>query len=311
VSSVQLRSVAEGLRFPEGPVFMKDGSIVVVEIERRTVTRIARDGTKSVLSQHSGGPNGLAVGPDGAFYVCNNGGFSWTESDGLLVPAGVPLDYVGGSIERVDPRTGIVTTLYDRCGGHRLCGPNDLVFDRHGGFYFTDLGKHRERERDYGGVYYAAADGSRIVEFAYPVITPNGCGLSPDGMTFYVVELETSRLWAYDLIAPGVAAKSSFPQSLNGGRLICGLPGFQCLDGIALDAEGNICMACVWGTNPRLVAVSPSGKLLREVPMPEAFPTNLCFGGPNMKTVYITLSGTGRVVAMDWDKPGLHLSYEF
>ena len=176
-----IRTVATGLRFPEGPVAMRDGSVVLVEIERQTVTRVTPDGSMVVVAHTGGGPNGLAVGPDGAFYVCNNGGFLWRTEMNMLRPAGPPSDYAGGRIERVDPKTGAVTVLYDRCGAHKLLGPNDLVFDGQGGFYFTDLGKARARDRDWGGVYYALADGSKIVEVAHPILTPNGIGLSPDG----------------------------------------------------------------------------------------------------------------------------------
>ncbi|MBV9537996.1 MAG: SMP-30/gluconolactonase/LRE family protein, partial [Acidisphaera sp.] len=163
-----MQVLATGLRFPEGPVWMRDGTVVLVEIARGTLTCVAPDGTVRVLATPGGGPNGLAVGPDGAFYVCNNGGFTWTEDAGVLRPGLQPADYSGGRIERVDPASGAVTRLYDACGPHKLRGPNDIVFDDAGGFYFTDLGKTRARDRDWGGVYYARADGSAIVELAYP-----------------------------------------------------------------------------------------------------------------------------------------------
>ena len=81
-----LREVTSGLRFPEGPVALPDGSVLVVEIEARTLTRVAPDGRKTVVSQHTGGPNGAAMGPDGKVYICNNGGFSWHE-DAQVRPA--------------------------------------------------------------------------------------------------------------------------------------------------------------------------------------------------------------------------------
>src|SRR3978361_1700881 len=111
-----LRIIAKGLRFPEGPVAMKDGSVVLVEIERQTVTRVRPDGSTEVIAHTGGGPNGLAVGPDGAFYVCDNGGFAWRLEMNLMRPAGPALDYTGGRILRVDPNSGAVTTLYDHCG---------------------------------------------------------------------------------------------------------------------------------------------------------------------------------------------------
>jgi len=303
----ELRVMATGLRFPEGPVAMRDGSVVLVEIERQTVSRVAPDGTTTIVATTGGGPNGLAVGPDGAFYVCNNGGFLWRTEMNMLRPAGVPSDYAGGRIERVDPKTGAVSVLYDRCGANRLLGPNDLVFDNHGGFYFTDLGKARARDRDWGAVYYALADGSQIVEVAHPILTPNGCGLSPDGKVLYVAETETARLWAFDIVSPGVVKKAPFP-SPHGGRFIAGLGGFQRFDSLAVDAAGNICVATL--VNGSVSVIAPDGRLLRQVPMPDMFCTNICFGGPDLRTAYMTLSGTGKLVAMDWPEPGLRLAYE-
>jgi gluconolactonase len=302
-----LSIITTGLRFPEGPVAMKDGSVVLVEIERQTVSRVRPDGTIEVVAHTGGGPNGLALGPDGAFYVCNNGGFIWHEEAGIRRPVGPAADYTGGRIERVDPRTGAVKVLYDRCGAHKLLGPNDIVFDSHGGFYFTDLGKARVRDRDWGGVYYALADGSRIVEIVHPILTPNGIGLSPDEKTLYVAETETARLWAFDIAEPGTLRKHPFP-SPHGGRLVAGLGGYQRFDSLALEASGNICVATL--INGSVSVIAPDGRLLRQPKMPDLYCTNICFGGADLRTAYITLSGTGRLVAMAWPEPGLRLAYE-
>jgi gluconolactonase len=302
-----LRVVATGLCFPEGPVAMADGSVVLVEIERQTVSRVLPDGTVQVIALTGGGPNGLAVGPDGAFYVCNNGGFAWRLEENLFRPAMVSSDYVSGRIERVDPRTGKVGVLYDRCGANKLNGPNDLVFDGRGGFYFTDLGKTRARDRDNGVIYYALADGSRIVEVAYPALTPNGIGLSPDGNVLYVAETEPARVWAFDIEAPGVVEKQGWP-SPHGGRLVIGLPGLQRFDSLAVDAVGNICVATL--ITGCISVISPAGQLLRQVPMGDPVTTNICFGGADLRTAYITLSGTGQLVAMDWPEMGLRLAHE-
>jgi len=102
----EMQIMARGLRFPEGPVAMADGSVVLVEIARGTITRVAADGTLSVVATPGGGPNGLALGPDGAFYLCNNGGFVWHEEPGMLRPTRQADDYSGGRIERVDPASG-------------------------------------------------------------------------------------------------------------------------------------------------------------------------------------------------------------
>ncbi len=302
----QLRILASGLRFPEGPIACPDGSVILVEIARGAVTRVAADGAASVVAMPGGGPNGLAAGPDGALYCCNNGGFLWTETDDHLRPVGTPPDYAGGWIERIDPVTGAVARLYDACGGHRLCGPNDIVFDTAGGFYFTDLGKSRPRDRDWGGVYYALPDGSHIVEVAHPVLTPNGVGLSPDGQALYVAETETSRLWAFDIEAPGRLRKQGWP-SPHGGRLVCGLPGFQRFDSLAVLASGDVCVATLM--TGCITQIAPDGRVVRTVPMPERYPTNLCFGGADGCTAFITLSGRGQLAVMRWPEPGLALNF--
>jgi gluconolactonase len=302
-----MQVLATGLQFPEGPVAMADGSVVLVEIRRGTVTRVGADGAVTYLATPGGGPNGLATGPDGALILCNNGGFAWRDVQGMTLPTLQPPDYSGGRIERVAPVTGAVERLYDACDGHGLRGPNDLVFDAYGGFYFTDLGKARPRDRDLGGVYYARADGSAIRAVAYPMLTPNGCGLSPDGQTLYVAETETARLWAFDLESPGVARKHPFP-SPHGGRLVLGLGGFQRFDSLAVDSEGTICVATL--VTGCITCVSPGGEVLRQVPTGDPWTTNLCFGGPDQRTAYVTLSGRGELAAMPWPVPGLRLAHE-
>ena len=299
--------VAEGLLFPEGPVACADSSVLVVEIERRTISRISPDGTVAVVAEFKGGPNGLAVGPDGALYVCNCGGFLFEKVDGLnRVRPGVPEGYAGGWIERIDIRTGERQVLYTRCGEHALVGPNDLVFDRHGGFYFTDHGKRYPRFQMNGGLYYALADGSRIVEVAYPLITPNGVGLSPDGAAVYVAETDTGRLWAFDLEAPGVARRQR-GWTPHGGRLVCGLPGYQRFDSLALDSAGNVCVATL--NTGCISVINPDGKLLSQIATGDPVTTNICFGGPDLRTAYATLSGKGQLVTMEWERAGLPLCF--
>ncbi|MGH1503816.1 MAG: SMP-30/gluconolactonase/LRE family protein, partial [Acidimicrobiales bacterium] len=180
--------ITSGLRFPEGPIAMPDGSVILVEIARGTLSRVAPDGTVDVVAECGGGPNGAAIGPDGKVYVCNNGGFEWHEVNGMLLPGNQPDDYIGGRIQRVDIETGEVEDLYTEVGGFGLRGPNDIVFDSTGGFWFTDHGKNRPRERDRGGLYYAKADGSEVREVVHPLLAPNGVGLSPDGSKLYVAE---------------------------------------------------------------------------------------------------------------------------
>ena len=307
-----MREVTSGLQFPEGPVALRDGSILVVEIKRQTLTRILPNGTKEVVATMGGGPNGAAVGPDGKVYVCNNGGFEWSEIGGLVVPGHPPRDYKGGSLQRVDLTTGKVETLYTECQGHRLCGPNDLVFDNTGGCWFTDAGKIRERDRDRTGVYYARTDGSLIKEMVFPIDVPNGIGLSPDGKRLYVAETFTGRVWQWEITGPGELARSEGPggpllAGPGGATLLAGLPGYQLLDSLAVDSGGNVCVATL--INGGVTVISPDGKSIEHIAMPDPVTTNICFGGPDLRTAYITLSGTGRLVAMDWPRPGLKLNY--
>ena len=110
--------LATGLGFPEGPVVCHDGSVVLTEIRHGRCTQVSPDGSTRVFSNTGGGPNGLAIGPDGAFYLCNNGGSRYVE--GTSMGQGPHPDYTGGSIQRIDPHTGEHTTLYTSCNGNKL-----------------------------------------------------------------------------------------------------------------------------------------------------------------------------------------------
>jgi gluconolactonase len=302
----EMSEVASGLQFPEGPVALDDGSVLVVEIKRGTLSRVRPDGGVSVVAHLGGGPNGAAVGPDGKVYVCNNGGFEWHDLGGFVVPGNQPEEYSGGRIERVDLRTGATEVLYRECDGRPLRGPNDLVFAAPGGFWFTDHGKLRQRDRDRTGVFYAKADGSLIREVIFPLDAPNGIGLSPDGKRLYVAETHTGRVWYWTLAAPGeIDAGGAFGPS--GGTLLAGLPGFQLFDSLAVEAGGNVCVATL--VNGGITVISPEGTVLEHVPTPDPLTTNICFGGADLRTAYVTLSGSGRLVSMPWPRPGLKLSF--
>ena len=278
----------------------------MVEIARRTLTWVHQDGHKEIVAHTGGGPNGAAIGPDGKCYICNNGGFEFVTDAHGLRPSRQAWDYSGGRIERVDLDSGAIEVLYRGTTEVQLRGPNDIVFDAHGGFYFTDLGKVRTREMDRGAVFYAKADGSLIKEVAFPLVTPNGIGLSPDGNTLYVAETEAARLWAFPIRAPGELEKQPWPIP-HGGRLVAGVGGYQRFDSLAVDSAGNICVATL--INGGITVISPDGASIEHIPMPDLFTTNICFGGPDLQTAYITLSNSGRLVAIDWPRPGLSLNY--
>ncbi len=299
--------MATGLCFPEGPVALPDGSVVLVEIEQGCLTRVFPDGSKALAARTGGGPNGAATGPDGALYVCNNGGFDWHREPGILRPGGQSRDYTGGSIQRVDLVSGEVATLYTHCDGQLLHGPNDLVFDRHGGFYFTCNGKRRDREIDRGGVYYALPDGSSIKEVIFPIPFPNGVGLSPREETLYVAETETGRLWKFAILEPGIVAKLPYP-SPSGGAYVWGSSRYQRLDSLKVEAGGRVCV----GTLIRggISSMSPEGLGEEYVQLTDRSTTNLCFGGADMQTVFVTLSSTGQLLRMRWPRPGLRLNFQ-
>lgn len=303
-----MKVLLDGLRFPEGPLVLADGSIACVEVGGGTIVGVDAAGRRRVLAEPGGGPNGLAIGPDGACYVCNNGGLNWDRRGDWLLPHGTPADYRGGSIQRVDLETGRCETLYDNCDGIALKGPNDLVFDQHGGFWFTDHGKSRPRELDRGAIYYARADGSQIREVVFPVTTPNGIALSPDRKTLYVAETETARLWAWDLKAPGEVERLPWPASPNGGRMLHAASEYMRFDSIAVEAGGNICIATI--IQAGILVVSPLGELVEHRRIAgDPYVTNICFGGAGSRTAYVTLSGTGRLAALDWPRAGLALAH--
>jgi gluconolactonase len=304
MSKLQGRLIATGLGFPEGPVAMPDGSVLYVEIQTGNLAQVVPGSKPKVVAQLGGGPNGAALGPDGHCYVCNNGGFSWRTDDGFTRPTGPASDYKGGSIQRVNLASGKVETLYTRCDGHPLHGPNDIVFDKHGGFWFTDFGKKFEDHMKHGSIYYARTNGSFIRRAAFPLLTPNGIGLSPDGNTVYVSETESSRVWSYPVKAPGELQLQPFP-SPNGGKLLHGLPGYQRFDSLAVEESGNVCVATL--VRGGISVFAPSGELLEFHEAPEGYCTNICFGGKDMRTAYITLSGYGQLLEVQWPRPGLRL----
>ena len=300
----EFREIASGLRFPEGPVALPDGSVLVVEIARGTLSRIMPDGSVRVVAETGGGPNGAAIGPDGAIYITNNGGsFQWIEQEGLLIPGPTPPTHTGGSIQRYDIASGELTTLYDSCEGKRLVGPNDLVFDRQGGFWFTDHGCSTPEGRKFGALYYALPDGSKIERLREHFVSPNGVGLSPDESVVYMADTSLGRLWAFDISAPGELAEGP---PFQPGRVVCNLPGYQLLDSLAVEAGGKVCVATI--INGGITAFDPDGSI-EHYPFPDLLCTNICFGGADMRDAWVTASGTGKLYKARWPRPGLKLNF--
>jgi gluconolactonase len=304
----ELREVAIGLKFPEGPIAMADGSVILVEMFGPRLTRVQPDGSMETIAEIPGGPNGAALGPDNKVYLCNNGGrFTEVDLDGLTFPGPTTASkYIGGRIQTVDLATGEVKDLYTESDGKQLWAPNDLVFDAHGGFYFTDHGLTDEEKHvaHLSGIHYAKADGSEIHEVVFPVHDPNGIGLSPDGNKLYWAETWHGRLMQRDILSPGVVNQ---PSIVDTSVCLHGFPGLQLLDSLAVDGDGNVCVGTL--VNGGISVVSPQGKLIEFVPTGDILTTNICFGGPDLRKAYITVSATGKLLTMEWPRPGAKLQY--
>ena len=275
--------IAEGLAFPEGPVVMADGSVIVVEIHARQVTRCWQ-GSKEVVASPGGGPNGAAIGPDGALYVCNSGGM------GHL---GEPTE--PGRIERIDLATGKVERIYESCDGTPLGAPNDLMFDQDGNLWFTDLGRTGADAKFFGGLYCARPDGSSITRIYGRAISYNGVGISPDMQSVYVADTYTARVYAFDR---RIEAQSP--------RWLASAVGPSMFDSLAMTAAGNICVATLMPG--AITTVTPDGAVSVRS-MDDRLVTNIAFGGADMMDAWLTFSDRGALVKMRWDEPGMRLVY--
>jgi gluconolactonase len=318
-----MRRIATGLGFLEAPVWLGDGRVLVGElVSGRLLVAETATGAVSTFADVGGAPNGVAVGPDGAFYVCNNGGMGFAVSDQGWTTAGArgtaPQNPVTPSIQRVTAE-GAVVTLYTACDSEPLMAPNDLVFDQHGGFYFTDTGRPRGRLTDLGAVYYASIDGESIRQVlrhpapSRPPTQPNGIGLSPTGDILYVAETATGRLWGWGITGPGEVGPH--PQltdelEVGGAGLLYGASGMAMFDSLAVDAGGRVNVATL--RTGVVSVISPEGGLETEIALLEfdPFVTNLCFGGDHFGSAYVTTGGTGSLWEVDWPHRGLPLQFQ-
>lgn len=281
--------VAEGLAFPEGPVVMADGSVIVVELAGGRITR-CWNGRTETICDIGGGPNGAAIGPDGALYVCNNGGLDLVKFQNAR-GAGHE-----GRVERVDLETGRFERLYDSCDGIALEAPNDIVFDAEGRMWFTDLGKSHDGIRTASGLFSALADGSSVTAINRHAMSYNGVGLSPDGAHVYVADTHQARLWRYDR-----KVEAQRP------TWIATAPGPVGFDSLAVTAAGNICVATLYEGG--ITTITPGGEVSKFDIAGEPYVTNIAFGGADMSDAWITLSQTGRLAKVRWDEPGLELHF--
>jgi gluconolactonase len=200
-----------------------------------------------------------------------------------------------------------------------LRGPDDLVFDKEGGFWFSDFGKTRARDKDVTGIYYATADGTSIELKIAPLNSPNGIALSPCGKRLYAAMTYERTLLYWDLDGPGQVNPN--PKTMFGSHLLSAeFPGRSILDSIAVDSAGNVHVATMLpeGNDPMsnggITVISADGAnstfyplALKGLFMP--MPSNLCFGGDDMKDVYITTGASGILLKSRVEVAGLPLNF--
>jgi len=284
------RFVSGGHRFPEGPIVDRDGTLYICELARACVTQITPDGESKVLAVMEGAPCGLAFGLDRNIYVCNDGA-QWVAAGSTDCRAG-PGDKP--SLVQKLRLDGSYSTLISEIDGVPLHGANDIVFDPEGGFYFTDtVFPDLEGNPRPGYICYATMDGdARRVHSG--MLIPNGIGLTEDAGTLIVGETQTGKLLAFDVRGPGLLGEAREFAQLTGG----GKP-----DGLCLDAAGNVITTAL-GV-PELQVFGPGGgPQIDAIPLEEAWATNVCFGGPDFRDLFITHSASGRVVSLPWQRPG-------
>ena len=197
--------------------------------------------------------------------------------------------------------------IYTECDGNRLKGPNDIVFDKDGGFWFTDLGKTNGRVKDQGALFYAKIDGTFIKEVVFPIESANGVGLSPKEDVVYVADTTPGRLWGYPIIEPGVIDGPKSFGIHSSMHFIHGSSELALFDSLAVDSEGWINVATIFKGG--ITRISPDKSKYEFFPTDDLLTTNICFGGDDLKTAYITLSSTGRLVKTDWDIAGHKLNF--
>lgn len=254
----------------EGPAFARDGAFYCVDIAHGRVFTVGSDGTFKVIADYDGEPNGLKIHQDGRIFIA---------------------DYKHG-ILTLDPTTGEVAPVVERVRMERLKAVNDLVFASNGDLYFTDQGLTGWHDPS-GRVFRLRADG-RIDCLLTGVPSPNGLVLSLDEQTLFVAVTRANAVWRVPLMRDGSVAKVGTFIQLSGGNGP---------DGLALDQAGNLVVAhaglgSVW-------VFSPVGEPLYRVRSCRGtLTTNVAYGGPDYRTLYITEAASGSILSARLPVPG-------
>ena len=275
-------ATAAFVAFTEGPAVDAEGNVFFSDIVNNRIMKRSARGDLSVWRADSGRANGNMFDAQGRLVTCEGAEFG---------------DGGRRRITRTDMRTGTVEVLTDRYEGKRYNSPNDLVIDNHGRIYFTDPRYKEDRsdlELDAEAVYRLDPDGRVHRILRQPTIQkPNGIALSPDNRALYVVDSSPTaggnrKIWAFDLSADGLPSNQRLVYDFAPGR-----GG----DGMRTDVEGNLWIAAgvsrarhaneTAEVPPGVYVITPKGNLLGRIPVPEDSITNLAFGGPDLKTLYI------------------------
>jgi gluconolactonase len=273
VGIAQQPEAAATLAFLEGPTVDRDGNVYFVEMTTPRIMKLGADGVLTTYRDKSNNANGLVIDAEGRLIACEG---AESNRNGVKVPA-------NARVTRTDLRTGAVEVLATSYEGMPLRGPNDVTLDRRGRIYFTDLAAAAVYRIDMNGTL------TRILSSA-EVQRPNGIQISPDDTKLYVADsfpppTNTRRIHVFDLSADG---------SAGNGRVLYDFGEARGADGMSIDVEGNLYAAAGSAAtkNTGIHVISPHGKLVKVMPIPEDPITNNAFGGADMKTLYVTAGKT-------------------
>ena len=280
-AAAQQVEIATAVAFTEGPTTDRDGNVYFTELVSQRIMKLSAQGVLSTFRESSNSANGLLIDPQGRLIACEGAD---SQRTGVLVK-------YKPQVTRTDLRSGRIEVLADNYQGKPFVGPNDVTIDGKGRLYFTDLPG--------GAVYRIDGPGQLTRILSTPDIQrPNGIQISPDDKQLYLIEANGAEggarmIRAYDLSADGRVGNMRVHYNFYPGRSA---------DGMSIDTQGNLYASAgmnqLRGTSETLdtktgvYVISPQGKLLKFIPIPEDFITNNAFGGPDMKTLYVTAGKT-------------------
>ncbi len=252
----KVEKLAGGFKFTEGPASDAAGNVFFTDQPNDRILQWSVEGKLSTFMQPCGRSNGLCFDAQGDLWACAD------EKNELWC-----ID--------TNKKAAVVVKDYQ---GKLLNGPNDLWIRPDGGIYFTDpfykrdYWKRGPREQDRECVYFLAADRKRLARVAEDLKQPNGVIGTPDGKTLYVADIGAGKTYAYDIQPDG---------ALDGKRPFCEMGS----DGMTIDREGNVYL-----TGKGVTVFDKAGKRIAQIDVPERWTANVCFGGKDRKTLFITAS---------------------